>query len=209
MRTRYVAEETVHFRSGPLCLEGRFEDQSGDAAVVLAAPHPLYGSTMDDAVVSAMREAYRSHGFSTLRFNYRGMGGSEGTPDGDVGPREDLAAALTYLAGRGKRRLEVAGYSFGAWVAFMMVQSSKCLAARAILVAPPADAMQFEGASDKICLVVGAADDHFATSKSLRRLVPRWSARARLVLIPDANHYFMMKLGQVTSAIEEVLSIGH
>jgi uncharacterized protein len=200
-----VAEETVYFRSGTLRLEGRLDEQPGGAAVALAAPHPLYGSTMDDAVIEALRVAYRAQGFTTLRFNYRGIGGSEGVPDADAGPREDLASALAYLAERGKRRLELAGYSFGAWVAFMTVQS-RCAARRAVLVAPPVDAMQFAGASDKIRLVVGAAEDHYASVESLEPLVQKWSARARLVVIPDANHYFMMKLDEITLAVQELLS---
>jgi len=200
-----VAEETVHFPSGTLRLEGRFEAQPGDTAVALASAHPLYGSTMDDAVIEALRAAYRARGVSTLRFNYRGIGGSEGTPDADAGPREDLTSALAYLVQRGKRRLDVAGYSFGAWVAFTVAQS-KCAARRAVLVAPPVDAMRFEGSCDKVRLVVGAADDHYASARSLERLVPRWSDRARLVVIPDANHYFMLKLDEITSAVEELLS---
>jgi uncharacterized protein len=186
-------------------MEGLFEERSGDAAVVLAAPHPLYGSTMDDAVINTLRVAYRERGFSTLRFNYRGVGGSEGTPDGDAGPREDLASALAYLADGGKRQLDVVGYSFGAWVAFKAVQSG-CPARRAILVAPPVDAIRFSGTSDMIQLVVGAADDHFASPRSLERLVPRWSARAGLVVIPDANHYFMLRLDALKLIVQEFLS---
>jgi hypothetical protein len=162
---------------------------------------------MDDAVINTLRAAYRERGFSTLRFNYRGVGGSEGTPDDNAGPREDLASALAYLADGGKQKLDVAGYSFGAWVAFTTVQSG-CPAQRAILVAPPVAAIRFSGASDKIRFVVGAADDNFASPGSLERQVARWSARAGFVVIPDANHYFMLKLDELKATVQEFLSSG-
>lgn len=200
-----MAEETVHFLSDDLRLEGLWEQQPGDAAVVLAAAHPLYGATMDDEVINTLRAAYREQGFSTLRFNYRGVGGSQGELDPDAGSQRDLAAALAHLAGRGKRTLDVAGYSFGAWLAFLAVQSDSP-AQRAILVGPPVDAIRFHGASDKIRLVVAAADDHFASLRSLKRLVPRWCAQARLVTIPDANHYFMLKLDRLAETVREFLA---
>jgi uncharacterized protein len=204
---RQVAEETVHFHAENLILEGLWEEQPGECAVVLAAAHPLYGATMDDEVINTVRLAYREQGFTTLRFNYRGVGGSEGELDADAGPGKDLAAALSYVADQGKRKLEIAGYSFGAWLAFTALQADSP-ARRGILVAPPIDAIRFSGASDKIRLVVGAADDHFASPRSLERLVPRWSHQARLVTIPDANHYFMLKLDHLAEILREFLSDG-
>ena len=138
---------------------------------------------MDDAVINGVRTAYREQGYSTLRFNYRGVGASEGTPDCDAGTREDLASAIAYLADRDKRRVDIAGYSFGAWLALMTV-TSRSRARRAILIAPPVDTDSFLGASNKIRLVVAGTEDHFASLSSLERLVPRWSTRARLAIIP-------------------------
>jgi uncharacterized protein len=85
MRPR-VAEKLVQIPAGALCLEGRLEDRPGDAAVALAPPHPLYGGTMNDAVIDALRLAYRDRGYSTLRFNYRGVGRSQGTPTATAAP---------------------------------------------------------------------------------------------------------------------------
>lgn len=197
----------VHFQSAAQTLEGLLDEQPGDAAVVLASPHPLYGGTMADAVIDAIRSAYQDQGYTTLRFNYRGVGGSEGTPDGDAGPREDLASAIAYLAERGKKRLDVAGYSFGAWAAFMAVQRGTP-AERAILVAPPIDVAGFKGASDKVRLVVAAAEDHFASLPALKRCVPRWSSSARLAVVSDANHYFMLRLDQLKAIVREFLADG-
>jgi alpha/beta superfamily hydrolase len=202
-----VAETRVSFPSATLCLEGRVEEQPGDAAAVLAAPHPLYGGTMDDAVVEALRTAYRSQGYTTLRFNYRGVGASEGTPGSDAGSCEDVVAALAYLAGRGKNRLDVAGYSFGAWAAFTAVQA-ETPAERAILVAPPIDHTRFEGKSEKVRLVVAPAEDHFASLPTLRRRVPHWSSLARLAVMRDANHYLMSKLDELVSIVREFLIDG-
>jgi DNA-binding CsgD family transcriptional regulator len=149
---------------------------------------------MDDAVIDALRAAYHDQGYSTLRFNYRGVGGSEGTPDCDAGAREDLASALAYLAGRGKRRLDVAGYSFGAWVAFVTAQSA-AEARRAILVAPPIDVVEFSGASDKIRLVVS---DALAAALADRAARPRSSARLPHESLSSREFQVFMMLAEGT-----------
>lgn len=199
-----MAEVVVSIASEALHLDGRFEEQPGDAAVVIAAPHPLYGGSMDDAVVNALRTAYRGQGYSTLRFNYRGVGASEGTPDCEAGACEDVAAALTYLSERGKTRLDAAGYSFGAWATFMAVQR-ETPARRAVLVAPPVDFARFEGASQRLRLVVAAENDHFASLAALERCVRAWSGEARLAVIPGANHYLMLKLDELVRVVQEFL----
>jgi uncharacterized protein len=202
-----VPEEIVHFRSGSLHLEGLLEEQPGHAAVVFAAPHPLYGCTMDDDIIQAMRAPYREGGYSTLRFNYRGVGRSEGIPDDDAGSQEDLASAIAYLAGRGKKTLDVVGYSFGAWLAFRAVQSVD-LAGRGILIAPPVSFIRFSGTGAKIRLVVAGAKDHFASPRSLKKHISRCSPHARLVFIPDANHYFMLKIDELVAILQEFLAHG-
>jgi len=89
-----MVEQQVYFRSGPLKLEGLIHDVPGDKGVVMTHPHPLYGGSMHNNVVESMVAAYRKGGYSTLRFNFRGAGKSEGSYDQGVGEQEDVVPSL-------------------------------------------------------------------------------------------------------------------
>jgi alpha/beta superfamily hydrolase len=87
--------------------------------VVVAHPHPEYGGDMHNNVVHALCRAANSVGAAALRFNFRGVGGSEGSFDNGVGEQQDVAGALEYMRGLPEidaSRVAVAGYSFGALV---------------------------------------------------------------------------------------------
>ena len=71
---------------------------------------------MHNNVVESLVHAYQRAGYATLRFNFRGVGSSQGKYDQGEGEREDVKAALHYLAEQGKNVVDLAGYSFGAWV---------------------------------------------------------------------------------------------
>lgn len=114
-------EERLWIRSGALRLEGAFTPSDpGEArgiAALLCHPHPLYGGDMDNGVVLGLRETLVEGGVPVLRFNFRGVGRSEGRYAEGVGERNDVRAAIDALAeATGSERILVAGYSFGAWV---------------------------------------------------------------------------------------------
>src|SRR3990172_254396 len=88
------------------------------AGVVICHPHPLYGGDMDNPVVVRVQEACAAEGLATLRFNFRGVGGSSGTHGEGGGEQDDARAALEALEQKaGTAALAIAGYSFGAWIA--------------------------------------------------------------------------------------------
>src|SRR5918999_5733256 len=106
---------------GPLGpLEALLDLPSGEpkAAVVFAHPHPLHGGTMHTKAVYQGTKGLARVGCAVLRFNFRGVGRSEGTFDSGTGEKEDFSAALDYMAARySGAPLWAAGFSFGAWVA--------------------------------------------------------------------------------------------
>ncbi len=93
MSTRTVVIE------GPERLEGVLHEGAGIGGAVICHPHPLYGGSMWNDVVDAMEEGFSKAGFTTLRFNFRGVGSSTGRYDGGVGETEDLVAACQFLKG--------------------------------------------------------------------------------------------------------------
>lgn len=98
-------------------LEGEAAILDGAAAAVVCHPHPAFGGRMDNPLVVALAEACAAAGLSTLRFNFRGLDGSEGTPTGGLREHEDVAAAVAWMRRQGARRVALVGYSFGALMA--------------------------------------------------------------------------------------------
>lgn len=113
-------EAPVTILSGELRLEGRLHERlSASLAAVVAHPHPQYGGDMDNHVVATMCGVLGDSGATTLRFNFRGTGRSEGACDGGRGESDDVRAAATDLRARVDPEvpLVLVGYSFGAAMA--------------------------------------------------------------------------------------------
>src|SRR5262245_51195760 len=117
-------EERATFAvAGGIRLDGRLAGGPGArAGLVVWHPHPVYGGDMDSPVVVRTAEVGREAGVATLRFNYRGVGTSEGSYDNGVGEQEDIRAALNTLRAQlaPGAPLGLAGYSFGAWVSALV-----------------------------------------------------------------------------------------
>ena len=106
-------------------LEGRYHHAKKPNAPValLLHPHPLHGGTMNNRVVHALYQRFQAMGFSVLRFNFRGVGRSQGRYDGGIGEISDAASALDFLqaVNPNAQSLWVAGYSFGAYVGMQLL----------------------------------------------------------------------------------------
>ena len=204
-----MRQTALSFRSGKLTLEGVLASP-GDAAtacpgVVLCHPHPLMGGTMDNAVVQAVSRSLLEQGISTLRFNFRGVGKSEGVYDEGEGEKDDAGAALQVmgkLPGVSGKRLGLVGYSFGAVVSLAGLGKYGRLRALA-LVSPPLRA--FEGLKESKPgvpkLVVSGDRDHVVNSEALEGAVSANLQGAELRIIPGANHVWA---GLESSAADEV-----
>ena len=83
-------EELIFFMAGDIKIEGLLQTKPGDKGVVITHPHPLYGGSMHNNVVESLVQVYQQAGYATLRFNFRGVGGSAGQYDNGVGEVDDL-----------------------------------------------------------------------------------------------------------------------
>ena len=150
---------------------------------------------MDNPVVVRCAEVAREEGIATLRFNFRGVGRSEGTHDEGRGEADDVAHALAVLAARlGSRPLGMLGYSFGAWV--VAAVASERRPARAVgLVAPPLAMRPLPplDPSTGDVLIVAGTRDAYCPLPGLERLAGEM-AWARVERIADADHFFFGKL---------------
>jgi uncharacterized protein len=183
-------EEEVTLTTGDIRLKGRLSKGSSNAAVI-THPHPLMGGDMDNGVVKLMAETYQKAGWTTLRFNFRGTGQSSGRFDEGRGEQTDLQAAIAHLHSCGHRSIELAGYSFGAWIIACWAQRNPSLTLPILLVAPPVDFIEFDpGPIPGLhAMIVGDRDD-FAGCAHIKRLLPGWNPQAVLHIIPEADHFF-------------------
>jgi alpha/beta superfamily hydrolase len=183
-----MTEEVIDFTSGGLRLAGALARTAGGRAVIIAHPHPLYGGDMDNPVVRAIQQAYLNQGFSTLRFNFRGVGASEGCFDNGVGERADVQAALAWAAGLGMTDIDLAGYSFGAWVNAGIGADCR----RMVMVSPPVAFMDFGPpvAIERLSLIVTGGRDEIAPPALIDRCRARWNPAAAFEVIPGADHFY-------------------
>lgn len=185
--------EAARFASGSLALEGALHlpERLPAPAVVVCHPHPLYGGDMANSVVLGVCRAAVEEGCVALRFNFRGVGDSEGTYDGGRGERDDAVAAMEWLRSRPEvdpLRLCLAGYSFGALVACAAAPAFLSLAAL-ILISPPVTGERLSIPADTPTLVVAGDADEFAPAGALRDALPR-HARTRVEWIEGADHFW-------------------
>jgi alpha/beta superfamily hydrolase len=184
-------EEKISFLSDGHEIEGRLEKSSLQKGVVITHPHPLYGGDMHNNVVAAIARVYRQKGYTTLRFNFRGVGNSQGSYGDGLGEQEDVRAAISYLADMSISQIDLAGYSFGAWVNALSIINEPQLA-NMIMVSPPLAFIDFgsiSGLSSLRLIVTGSRDD-IAPPDLIRTSYAGWNAEAKFEVINGADHFY-------------------
>jgi uncharacterized protein len=201
-----MAEKRLFIRSGDLQLEALLEELPGTKGVVVTHPHPLYGGEMRNPVVENVVRIYRERGYTTLRFNFRGVGGSQGSHDQGRGEQGDVEAGLSLLQSLGKGEIDLAGYSFGAWVNAQGIERYG-RARRLVLVSPPVAFLDFGflKPNAKISLVVTGSEDEIAPAGDVERLMSSWNPEGALRIIQGADHFYQGKMEELRSALLEFL----
>jgi len=204
-------EQQITFRSDNLTLEGLYAQPPAGAAAkgaVVCHPHPQYGGSMYNNVVDAALDALWQRGFATLRFNFRGVGESEGSYGGGQGEALDAAAAVNYV--RGQPGLQTApmvlvGYSFGAAAAWRAASQAGELAAL-VLIAAPLQMMEPGSApAARNIILIGGSADSFCPASGLEDMCARLGKKASFRVIDGADHFFGGYEEDVTSALSEML----
>ncbi len=205
-----MSEEPVGFSAADLRLEGVLHLPAGNGpfpAVVISHPHPLYGGDMDNNVVRAIASALHEASMAVLRFNFRGVGRSQGDFGDGLGEQEDLRSALAFLssqAGVDPDRIGLAGYSFGAKVALSIALLDQRLAALA-LVSPFTSDEEWDQLTNAgfPTLVISGGEDDFISPHRLRRLseaVPPGSVECEIV--PGVDHFWWGHEGKLAGRVK-------
>lgn len=183
------------------------------AVVVFAHPHPEFGGTMHTKAVYQGAKGLVRAGCAVLRFNFRGVGASEGEFDAGPGEKDDFSAAIGYVAERhGGLPIWAAGFSFGAWVA-LEVGASDDRVSVLIGIAPPVatsvsgQAYDFTNTvtSTKPKFFVQGEADELCPLEEMWRFYAKLEEPKELVVIDGADHLFEGKTAEVGEALEDLL----
>jgi len=192
-----VKELNLSFPCGQLMLEGCLtlpDAPRPTASVVLCHAHPLYGGSMDSNVLDAVTRALTSLSIATFKFNFRGVGNSEGSFGGGIEEQHDLEAALEYVASRAEidpKRMGATGYSFGAMVALPVARRDARIKALVLIspAVPAPDLAELEAWGHPSLVICGELDD-FVPAAQLGRLPGRVSGKPSVETIAGADHFW-------------------
>jgi alpha/beta superfamily hydrolase len=199
-------EEKFFFQSGDIQLEGMLYKISDDKGVVITHPHPAFGGDMYNYVVELIAAAYRKKGYTTFRFNFRGKGESKGSYDNGIGEQDDVIAAFRYLSDSGVKNIDLAGYSFGAWIIAQAVGRIENKG-NTVLVSPAINFLDYSLVTsiESLKLVVSGSKDEFAPAGALENMVPAWNKEAGLEIIDGADHFYMEGLDALALILDSYL----
>ncbi len=211
MLTKLAPNETASEIKGPA---GKLEIALGtpigperNAIGIICHPHPLHGGTMYNKVVTTLARAFQGLGLTTVRFNFRGVGKSQGAFDHGRGEVDDLLAVVKWLQSEmGQQELWLAGFSFGAFIAAS--GAVQLPVKKLVTVAPPVAHFPMRDLPPILCdwvLVQGDKDDVVPPEEVLvwaeNRLPP-----PKILRFPEAGHFFHGQLGELRLRVEEALS---
>jgi alpha/beta superfamily hydrolase len=183
----------ITFSSEGLTLEGVLHQPASAPfpAAAVCHPHPLYGGDMNNNVVVAVCQALAEAGIASLRFNYRGVGRSEGKYGEGVGERRDAAAALAYLrqlAQVDQGKVGIIGYSFGATMA--LTAADEHVAAVAAISLPAFSQGVVDLTIRCPTLLISGEQDEIAPAASLATVSRMIGLQCQVTVVPGADHFW-------------------
>jgi len=178
-----------------------------NAVAIICHPHPQHGGTMDNKVVTTLMRTYRDLGAHVLRFNFRGVGQSEGVFDNAAGELDDLLAVISWVRAQlPELQIMIAGFSFGSSIAARASYSVNNLL-HLTLVAPPVERYEYDqnGAfSVPICVIQGDRDER-VSAQGVYDWVAHLQSPAELIRYPEASHFFHGYLSALKMDLSNVL----
>jgi alpha/beta superfamily hydrolase len=195
-------------------IEGRFQPskQRGAPIAIVLHPHPQFGGTMNNKIVYDLFYAFVQRGFSALRFNFRGVGRSQGSFDHGAGELSDAASALDWVQAvtPEAKSCWIAGVSFGAWIGMQLLMRRPEIEGF-ISVAPPANRFDFSflAPCPSSGLIVHGDADRVAPLKDVETLVSKLKTQKGIVIeqsvISGANHFFDNKTDELIASCSSYL----
>ncbi len=195
-------------------IEGRYtQGKSPNAPIALILhPHPQHGGTMNNKIVYSMFHSFAKRGFSCLRFNFRGVGKSQGTHDKGEGELSDAASVLDWLRGKNPNSQQcwVAGFSFGAWIGMQLLMRRPEINGF-ISVAPPANLYDFNflAPCPASGLFIQGDQDNIVPIDEVSKLSAKLNQQKDVIIeekiIAGADHFFAGKIDKIDKHLTDYL----
>lgn len=177
------------------------------AVAVICHPHPMFGGTMNNKVVTTLERTFKELGLSTVRFNFRGVGKSAGTFDEGRGEKQDLLAVIDWVkATRPIDALWLAGFSFGGFIAASV--AVELPVAQLVTVAPQVSRFKEAHLTSVTVpwVLVQGEDDEVVSPAETFEWIETINPQPVLIRMPAAGHYFHGKLLELRQKLMEVLT---
>jgi len=196
-------------------IEGRYhhnEDKNSPVALVLH-PHPKHGGTMNNKVVYNLFKGFANNGFSVLRFNFRGVGRSEGEFDSGIGELSDAATALDWLQIQNPDATSywISGFSFGSWLSMQLLMRRPELEGF-VTVSPPAGMYDFGflAPCPRSGLIIQGNQDSIVNEEDVAKLATKLNNQRGIEIdynvIDEADHFFRDKLDELNEIVDTYLA---
>jgi len=184
------------------------KENDSDILGVICYPHPLYQGTMHNKVVTTLNKAFLNCGADTVRFNFRGVGLSEGGYSHGIGELEDLKSVLNYFNNDKYKQIWLSGFSFGSYIAAQYASKESDKLKQLILVAPPVNKFDFVDSNSITCngLIITAGLDDIVSPIDVKiwhqALI---NGKLDIININNATHFFHGCLPALRLVIEQYL----
>jgi alpha/beta superfamily hydrolase len=196
-------------------LEGRYHHAREAAAPValLLHPHPQHGGTMNNKVIYALYQTFVRRGFSVLRFNFRGVGRSQGHFDNGQGELSDAASALDWMQAHNANSpgCWIGGFSFGAWVSMQLMMRRPEIDGF-ISIAPPASMHDFSflAPCPASGIIIHGDKDNVVPQSSVDKLAQKLQKQKNIEIdyriIKGSDHFFKKHLKKLSAEVDDYLN---
>ena len=179
---------------------------------IVLHPHPRQGGTMNNKIVYNTYQAFKNSDFSTLRFNFRGVGRSQGTYDNGIGELTDAAAALDWLQTENPsaKTTWIAGFSFGAWLALQLLMRRPEISGF-VAISPPASLYDFSflAPCPSSGLIIQGTEDKIVQEEIVTELVEKLNKQNSINIdykkINGADHFYSKSLDDIHNKIKKYI----
>ena len=195
-------------------LEGRYSHSKvpGAPIALILHPNPQHGGTMNNKVVYSMYQSFVKRGFSTLRFNFRGIGRSQGEFDNGIGEMSDAASALDWLQSHNPSASSswIGGFSFGAWISMQLMMRRPEISGF-LSIAPPATQHDFSflAPCPASGLIVHGDKDELVAVEDVNKLAAKLKSQKNIVIdyevVQGCDHLFTKHMKKLNRIVEDYL----
>ena len=195
-------------------LEGRYHHSKkpGAPIALILHPHPQFGGTMNNKVVYSMYKSFVKRGFSTLRFNFRGVGRSQSTFDNGQGEMSDAASALDWMQAHNPNASScwIGGFSFGAWISMQLMMRRPEINGF-ISVAPPASQHDFSflAPCPASGILIHGDRDEIVPVDSVDKLAAKLKSQKNITIdyeiVKGCDHFFGDHMAQLNKIVDDYL----